>query len=113
MIDSYSFGQIVVDGQAYRSDLVIFPDRVEVGWWRLKGHELAVADLEDVLADPPEVLVVGTGRYGRMAVLTETEKALAARNVQLVAQPTESACQTYNQMVSTGRRVVAALHLTC
>jgi hypothetical protein len=113
MIESYRMGQIVVDGHTYRRDLIIFPDRIDAGWWRVRGHELAVADLESVLADPPEVLLVGTGRYGRMTVLPETEQALVDRNIQLVALPTPSACETFNQMLSAGQRVVAALHLTC
>jgi hypothetical protein len=113
MIDSYRFGQIVVGGQSYQSDLLIFPDRVEADWWRMQGHELAVEDLTKVLAEPPEVLVVGTGRYGRMKVLSETEQALASQGVRLVDQPTQQACETYNQLVKVGRRVVAALHLTC
>ena len=113
MIDSYSFGRIVVDGQPYERDLLIFPDRVVSDWWRVEGHEVAVADLDEVWADPPEVLVVGTGRYGRVSVLPETEEMLEERGVQLIAQPTKSACQTFNQMASEDRRVVAALHLTC
>jgi hypothetical protein len=113
MIDSYSFGQIVIDGRSYRRDVLVYPDRVDAAWWRAEGHELAVADLPGVLSDPPDVLVVGTGQYGRLVVLPETEQALAARRVQLIAQPTGTACQTFNQMVSAGRRVVAALHLTC
>lgn len=113
MIDSYRFGQIVVQGQTYERDLLIFPDRVMAGWWREKGHELAMTDLADVLADPPEVLVVGTGRYGRMSILPETEQALASQGVQLVARPTKSACQTFNEVTAEGRRAVAALHLTC
>jgi hypothetical protein len=113
MIESYKMGQIVVDGLTYRRDLLIFPDRIDADWWRVRGHELAVADLESVLADPPQVLLVGTGRYGRMTVLPETEQALADRNIQLVAQPTHLACKTFNQMLSAGRRVFAALHLTC
>jgi hypothetical protein len=113
MIDNYRFGQVVVDGQTYERDLLIFPERVAANWWREKGHELAVADLTDVLADPPEVLVVGTGRYGRMAILPETEQALASQGVQIIAQPTASACQTFNQVTAEGRRAVAALHLTC
>lgn len=113
MIDRYEFGEIVIDGQTYRSDVLIFPDRVDATWWRREGHELAVVDLKEVLAEPPQVLVVGTGRYGRMVVLPETERALSAHQVQLIAQPTDVACKTFNQMASSGRRVVAALHLTC
>ena len=112
-IDSYKFGEIVIDGQAYERDLLILADRVADGWWRVEGHKLALADLEAVLADPPEVLVVGTGRYGRLAVLPETQQALAAQDVELVARPTKAACQTFNEMASAGRRVMAALHLTC
>lgn len=113
MIESYSAGQIVIEGRAYRRDVVVFPDRVDANWWRVKGHELAVEDLPAVMADPPQVLVVGTGQYGRLVVLPEMEQALAARNVRLVAQPTEAACQTFNDLVSKGQRVVAALHLAC
>jgi hypothetical protein len=113
MIDSYSMGCIIIDGLAYRRDLLILSGRVDATWWRVKAHELAVADLEDVLVAPPDLLVVGTGRYGRLVVLPETEQALAARNVQVIAQPTGAACQTYNQMISEGRHVAAALHLTC
>ncbi len=112
-IDHYKFGEIVIDGQAYNRDLLILADRVATGWWRGEGHKLALADLGEVLADPPQVLVVGTGRYGRMSVPPETQQALAAQDVELVARPTKAACQTYNEMVSAGKRVVAALHLTC
>jgi len=28
-IDSYSFGRIVIDGQVYTSDVIIYPDRVD------------------------------------------------------------------------------------
>jgi hypothetical protein len=112
-IDQYKFGEIVIDGQPYSRDLLILADRVAAGWWRDEGHKLSVTDLEDILADPPQVLVVGTGRYGRMSVLSETQQALAAEGVELVACPTKAACQTYNEMASAGKRVMAALHLTC
>ena len=113
MIDRYEFGEIMVNGWTYGSDLLIFPERVNENWWRVKGHELVLADLREVLADPPEVLIVGTGRYGRMAVPAETQQALTDQGIELVIENTKAACQTYNEMALAGRRVVAALHLTC
>ena len=113
MIDSYKFGQIIVNGHTYRRDLIIFPGHVQADWWRAQGHQLAVADLEAVLAQPPEVLVVGTGTFGRVKVLAGTEEALAAQGVELVARPTKAACDRYNELLAAGRHVVAALHLTC
>jgi len=111
-IDSYHFGEVVVDGKRYRSDVIIFPDRVQPNWWREEGHTLAPADIWEVLQNPPEVLVVGLGAYGRMVVPSETRRRLEEAGIQLIALPTEQACRTYNQL-SRDRIVVAALHLTC
>ena len=60
MIDSYGFGEIVVDGQRYTSDVIIYPDRVDSSWWRKEGHRLSIEDLEDIVKAKPETLIVGT-----------------------------------------------------
>ncbi len=111
-IDSYRFGQITVDGKTYRSDLIIFPDRVKSDWWREEGHQLRKGDLDLIVREKPEILVVGSGDPGLLKVLPETEKYLQAEGIRLITEPTGRACQTYNQLVSS-QKVVAALHLTC
>jgi hypothetical protein len=63
-IDSYRFGQIVVNGQAHHKDVIILPDRVVGGWWRKEGHLLSLDDLQAVIEAAPEVLVVGQGQTG-------------------------------------------------
>jgi hypothetical protein len=60
-IAAYRFGSIEIDGHTYTSDVIITPERVVDSWWRQQGHSLAVADLADVVAARPEVLVIGTG----------------------------------------------------
>lgn len=111
-IDSYRFGHLVVDGQAHDRDAIILPDRVLGGWWRKEGHALHPDDLGAVLEAAPEVLVVGQGAYGRMRVTPEASRVLREAGIELVAQPTEQACQTYNRLREE-RPVAAALHLTC
>ena len=74
MIDSYDFGRIVVDGKAYTSDVIIFPDKVKDNWWRKEGHALYIEDIESVVKEKPEVLIVGTGNYGLLEVLQENRK---------------------------------------
>ena len=115
MIDSYEFGAIVIKGKRYTSDVIIFRDRVFDGWWRREGHRLYVEDLKEVLsAEPqPEVLVVGTGYSGLMKVSHGVEEVLKSNRIELIAQPTKQACQTFNDLLKSGRRVVAAFHLTC
>ena len=111
-IDSYHFGQIVINGKNYTSDVIISPDSVRDNWWRKKGHELFLEDITEVLAENPEVLVVGTGTSGLMKVLPEVERATEAQGIKLIAETTEEACHTYNQLCRS-QKVVAALHLTC
>ncbi|MFC1965294.1 Mth938-like domain-containing protein [Chloroflexota bacterium] len=111
-IDSYHFGQIVINGKSYSSDVIIFPDRIQGTWWRSKSHQLTLADITGVLTENPEVLIVGTGASGQMRVLSEVQQETEARDIELVVQPTSEACDIYNQL-SRVQRVVAALHLTC
>ena len=60
-IDQYHFGHIDIEGDGYDADVIIFPDHVQERWWRKEGHRLAREDLDTVLAEKPELLVVGTG----------------------------------------------------
>jgi hypothetical protein len=118
MIDSYDFGVLRIDGKEYHSDVIIYSEsprggrRVDGSWWRKEGHRLDRADLERVVKARPEVLVVGTGYYGRMQVPTETREFLKDAGIELCAEPTRQACEKYNQLEAV-RKVAAALHLTC
>jgi len=111
-IDSYRFGEVVINGQKYSSDVIIFPDRVQSEWWRDESHELTLKDISGIISEKPEILLVGTGASGMMRVMHEVEQEAEARDIQLIVQPTGEACEIYNQLAPT-QRVVAALHLTC
>ncbi len=112
IIDSYQFGQVVVKGKKYTSDVIIFPDRVSDNWWRKTGHELCLEDIAEVITENPEVLVVGSGDSGLMKVLPEVEQAAQARGIKLIVETTDKACNTYNRL-SHSQRVLAAFHITC
>jgi hypothetical protein len=40
MIESYKFGEIIITGKKYDSDLIIYPDHIDSSWWRKEGHLL-------------------------------------------------------------------------
>ena len=111
-IESYCFGEIVIDGRRYSNDVIVYPDRVDGQWWREEGHSLSPSDVWEVLQTPPEVLVIGQGSPGRMDVPAETLRKLRESGMEVIVEPTERACKTYNRLRGK-RRVVAALHLTC
>ncbi|MBN1762308.1 MAG: hypothetical protein JW878_04420 [Methanomicrobia archaeon] len=112
MIDAYDFGRIVIDAKTFTSDVIIFPDRVEDNWWRKDGHVLHIEDIESIVKEQPEVLIVGTGKYGVMTVPSQTREWIESQGIELIVASTDHACKVYNE-VSNVKKVVAALHLTC
>ena len=115
MIESYDFGSIVISGKKYTSDVIVFPERVIDDWWRKEGHRIYVDDLKEILncESKPEMLVVGTGYYGLVKISPEVETTLKSQKIELVAQLTKEACQTFNKFLKSNSRVVGAFHLTC
>ncbi len=112
MIESYRFGAVVIDGHEYTEDVIVFPDRVSPHWWRKEGHLLQLEDLQEALADRPEVLIVGSGTQERMRVAQEVVTCTRELGIELLVFETRTACRTFNEL-SPRRRAVAALHLTC
>ena len=112
MIDSYAFGHVTIDGTSYRSDVIIYPDRVDSSWWRKQGHNLCLDDIREVLASKPEVLVLGKGKPGLMDVPESVRKEIEAQGVTLYVAATQNAVKKYNEIHSQ-KKTVAALHLTC
>ena len=112
IIDAYQFGLIVVNGKEYSSDIIIFPRGLRSDWRRKRGHELCLEDIAEDITENPEVLIVGTGAFGLVKVLSEVKQAAQARGIKLITETTDEACNIYNQLCRS-QKVIAALHLTC
>jgi hypothetical protein len=111
-ISHYSFGSITVDGTSYRSDVIIFPGRVNGSWWRKEGHYLRPEDLEEVVAAKPKLVIIGTGANGVMQVPGSTIKWLEGKGIEVKVARTAEAVEIYNSLPDN-TTAVAALHLTC
>ncbi len=113
MINSYSFGQIVIDGRHYCSDVEIFPEGlVNDSWRRMEGHVLHSGDIIGLLESKPEVLIVGTGAYGCMIPADDILEELGERGIEMIALPSDEAMAEYNLLKAT-KCVAACFHLTC
>jgi hypothetical protein len=114
MIDAYEAGRLVrIRGRTYHHDVKIIGDRVQANWWRKAGHRLDPADIDDILESRPDILVVGTGYAGMMQVPDATREALANLGIRIQAEKTDNAVRVFNRLLSEGRRVAGAFHLTC
>lgn len=113
MIESSEFGRMVIDGIAYTSDLIIYPDgRVRDSWWRMSGHRLTGDDIAGLLTSGCRVIVAGTGVNGFMRPDENLGALLEDRGIKFIAEPTPKAVRTYNSFLPQGG-VGACFHLTC
>jgi len=110
-LERYRFGELTVDGQIERRDVIVLPGRVVRDWRRERGHRLTLGDLAAVVDELPGRLVVGTGAEGRMVLDDDLATRLAARGVNVEALPTAEAVRRYSGLDPAA--TAAALHLTC
>ena len=103
-------GWIRVGAVEYRANCVLTPDGVVEGFAAGGFDALTEADFAALLAQQPEIVLLGTGRTQRFPH-PRLSAALAAAHVGLEVMDTRAACRTYNILLGEGRRVVAAVIL--
>ena len=111
-IESYSFGSILIDGESYTSDLILFPGKIDASWWRKRSHKVEMEDIPELLQAEADVIIFGTGAYGLMKIKKKVIEYFANRNIELIVEKTDKAVNIYNE-ISENKKVIAALHLTC
>ncbi len=111
MINSYSFGKIMINDQQFTSDLMILPSGKIISWWRKTGHNLVNEDMEKIYTAEPSVIILGTGQMGVMKVSEEIRKYCTDHNIKLVVEPTDKAVESFNNEPTESK--AAGLHLTC
>ena len=114
MIDSYQFGEMVIQGVSYTKDVIICPDRIEAEWWRKEGHYLHLPDIQKIIEEvQPRSLIVGKGKFGMMRVGQGLKDYLKSHHIVLYAKSTDKVVQIFNRLINTEEKVIGAFHLTC
>ena len=110
------FGLIEVDGQELDHDVVIDGGAVRKRSKRASkalrgeyGH--TPVSTHEELPWGGSRLIIGTGTYGSLPITPEVVEQADERGVQLVAVPTQQACQLIAGLDPD--EVYAALHVTC
>jgi hypothetical protein len=114
-IQDFSFGSIRIDGTIYDHDVVI-----EGGDIRERKKKPSKKFHDDFGHTPLSVqedipwkcrrLVIGTGAYGRLPVMTEVKREAERRKVELLIVPTAQAIEELQQDT---KGTNAILHVTC
>lgn len=103
-------GAITIGDETLTRSVALTVDRIIREWPERRIRDLTIADLDPLLADEPEMIVLGTGdsqRFPRNELLF----ALARRGIGLETMDTRAACRTFNILVAEGRRPAAVLFI--
>lgn len=88
--------------------LIVLADRVIENWGQGGVRGLSAADIDQLVALAPGILLLGTGIRQRFPALTVLRPLIEAR-IGYEVMDVPAACRTYNLLTSEGRNVAAAL----
>lgn len=122
-IESREFGKIIIDGQTYTHDVVIFPDTIKKRKkWITKqqhgtSHKFTREEMEEYLRqvdqDQLTTVVIGTGHYGKLGLLDETKELLKEKEIQFVERKTPEAIAYYVKSDHPRSKTLGIFHVTC
>ena len=112
-IDNYEFGRITIDGKNFTKDVIIMPNEIKTNWWRKQSHRLILADIQEIIDDKPDILLVGTGKFGLMKVSDKVIEYCKNNQIELIIDDTSTIVRRFNELSNSEKRIIAALHLTC
>lgn len=110
MIQSFEFERIVIDGEEFEDDVMVYPNGKVKKWKRKDEHRLRSRDLKKVLKKEPSALIVGLGTIGKVDVTPKAQRKLEEAGIEFLAYKTEKAIETYKERREE-EGVAALLHL--
>lgn len=110
MIQQVTETAITINGEPYAESIALTPEKVLASWEPKPVGTLTEADFEHLLAQSPEIVLLGTGR-SNVFPPRELLFAFARRGIGLECMDTAAAARTFNVLATEGRHVAAVLYL--
>ena len=113
MITAYGDDFISIDQQRFEHPVILTETLPPRQWEVADFAALTVEAIDPLLADAPEIVLIGTGMTQRF-LPPRLMHYIMQRGIGCEVMNTPSACRTWNIIVAEGRRVAAGLMLgTC
>jgi len=110
MVRSYGAGELRINDAVYRSAIIVSAAAVEAIPDIRGMDDLARLDPSRILAQGPELVLLGTGQRQIFPAASFRARFLSA-GIGFEVMDTGAACRTFNVLVAEQRRVVALLML--
>jgi uncharacterized protein len=110
LVRSFVPGELRVGEQVIHTSCLLTAASLDADWPPQTMSDLTLEHLQGVIAQQPEIVLLGTGtkqRFPERNILT----TLLGKRIAIEVMDTAAACRTFNILVAEDRRVVAALLL--
>lgn len=107
-VTGYDASGVEINAQRFNYSLLVMPETPPRPWDVTRFEDLQAAHFEQIAADAPDVVILGTGERQRF-VHPRLIAALSAHHVGVESMDSQAACRTYNVLMGEGRKVTLAL----
>lgn len=112
------FGGVKINGINYR-DVLVIGETVEPRDFKKleevfgRGHWAGDWEVKKLLANKPEIIIIGSGTEGLFKVTDEVKEKIKTAGVELKILLTPKAIEEFNRLYCAGQRVNGLIHTTC
>jgi uncharacterized protein len=103
-ISAYGVGWVAINGERFEGGRMVWSMGEHRSWPVLHTDEISAQDFADALAQPVELVLLGTGQKQRFISPALSEQ-LMSQGIGLEVMDSVAACRTYNVLASEGRQV--------
>jgi uncharacterized protein len=107
-VTGYDDRGVEINAAHYEFSLIVMPETAPRPWNVPNFEALSAAHFEQIEADRPDVVILGTGARQRF-VHPRLIASLSARHIGVECMDSKAACRTYNVLMGEGRKVTLAL----
>ncbi|VXC73204.1 Mth938-like domain-containing protein [Massilia sp. 9I] len=107
-VTGYDASGVEINAERFNYSLTVMPEVPPRAWPVARFEDLTAAHFEEIAADKPDVVVLGTGERQRF-VHPKLVASLSALHVGVDCMDSQAACRTYNVLMGEGRKVTLAL----
>lgn len=107
-VTGYDDSGVEINAVHFSKSLVVMPETPPRDWDVSNFNDLTLEHFERILADEPDVVILGTGARQRF-VHPKLTAPLTMRRIGVECMDNAAACRTYNILMGEGRKATLAL----
>jgi len=107
-VTGYDRNGVEINAQRYDYSVLVMPETPPRPWPVTRFEDLSAALFEQIAADKPDVVILGTGEKQRF-VHPRLITSLSSQRIGVESMDSHAACRTYNILMGEGRKVTLAL----